>query len=535
MFSTTATTTRAPAARPPPSPAAAAAAPQHHQNRRSSPPTQGDNRGRRPPNTTTTGTAAASPQQRKQPSPSDVQQTVQRIKRSGAIGEVDALVATLKRTRQFDPSAVSAWETAVELVELMPRHGHTPNLFVFSGLLQVLGKARQPDKALHYFAEIERSGLTPNTHCFSALIAALGTAGRVDDAERHFAQMAQLGVVPNTHCFSAVIAALGTAGRVDDAERHFGQMAQLGVRLISGFAEAGRVDKAEHWFAKITTVGRLKPDLISYSALKRGGGAARRALELLHEMTHKGVRPDVVSLQHSDQQPGQSQKRPPPPHGPGAGAVSNQMVQQAVRPDATTFGALIHGHALVGDLETARRRLQEMSTEFGLSPNAEIHTMLMDAEQRMATDPVAAYHQVLRTVDHMKQAGVHPTHATFSVVIDAAGFAGLPHEAERQFDAMTPLHGLHPNTNNFTSLIEALARNGRLDKAEAVLDSLAARQPTSALQHDRLTAKSFNTLLGFCIGAGDSARGQRVVAKMHQAGVAPTEVTQAKLRPGQAV
>ena len=130
----------------------------------------------------------------------------------------------------------------------------------------------------------------------------------------------------------------------------------------------------------------------------------------------------------------------------------------------------------------------------------------------------------------MKQEGVRPDHATFSIVIDAAGFAGLPHEAEHQFHAMTSLHGLHPNANNFTSLIEALARNGQLDKAEAVLDSLAARQAMSALEHDRLTAKSFNTLLGFCIGAGDAARGQRVVAKMHQAGVAPGDTMQANLR-----
>jgi pentatricopeptide repeat protein len=156
--------------------------------------------------------------------------------------------------------------------------------------------------------------------------------------------------------------------------------------------------------------------------------------------------------------------------------------------------------------------------------------MLMDAEFRMATDHVAAYHQVLRDVDHMKQARVQPDHATLSVVIDAAGLAGLPHEAERQFDAMASLHGLHPQANQFTSLIEALARNGQLDKAEAVLDALAARRATSALKHDRLTAKSFNTLLGFCIDAGDAARGQRVVAKMHQAGVEPDDVTRAKLR-----
>jgi hypothetical protein len=55
--------------------------------------------------------------------------------------------------------------------------------------------------------------------------------------------------------------------------------------------------------------------------------------------------------------------------------------------------------------------------------------------------------------------------------------------------------------------------------------ALAARQPTSALKHDRLTAKSVDTLLGLCIGVGDAARGQRVAAKTHQAGVAPDDIT----------
>jgi pentatricopeptide repeat protein len=242
-----------------------------------------------------------------------------------------------------------------------------PNLHVFSGLLSVLDKAHQPDKALHYFAEIERMGLTPNAHCFSALISALGTAGRVDDAERHFAQMARLDVVPDLHCFSALISALGTAGRVDNAERHFAQMARRGVvpnlhcftALISGFAEAGRVDEAERWFGKITTMGRLTPDLFSYSALIKANQVAQRpekAVELLQEMTRKVLASAALSLslscvscvwarrvfqlptlsslclccagratrcgelQHGDQQPGQWHK-PPPRHGAGARGV----------------------------------------------------------------------------------------------------------------------------------------------------------------------------------------------------------------------
>ncbi len=62
-----------------------------------------------------------------------------------------------------------------------------------------------------------------------------------------------------------------------------------------------------------------------------------------------------------------------------------------------------------------------------------------DAEFRMATDHVAAYHQVLHAVDHMKQARVHPTRATLSIVITAAGFAGLPHQAPLHVIAQQPL------------------------------------------------------------------------------------------------
>jgi pentatricopeptide repeat protein len=115
----------------------------------------------------------------------------------------------------------------------------------------------------------------------------------------------------------------------------------------------------------------------------------------------QGVRPNVVSYSTviSSLANARSRRR----EMERAQEVFAQMVQQGVRPDIKAFGALIHGHATMGDLETvrnpqtttttttttnnnyykcgacarvqARRRVEEMRTTFGLSPDVEIHTV----------------------------------------------------------------------------------------------------------------------------------------------------------------
>jgi pentatricopeptide repeat protein len=66
----------------------------------------------------------------------------------------------------------------------------------------------------------------------------------------------------------------------------------------------------------------------------------------------QGVRPNVVSYNTviSSLANARSRRR----EMERAQEVFAQMVQQGVRPTITTFGALIHGHAAMGDLETVR-------------------------------------------------------------------------------------------------------------------------------------------------------------------------------------
>jgi pentatricopeptide repeat protein len=144
------------------------------------------------------------------------------------------------------------------------------------------------------------------------------------------------------------------------------------------------------------------------------------------------------------------------------------------------------------------------------------------------------YAKAMQVFELMKSEGVQPCHITYSILIDAAGHAGKPEAAEAHFAAMTT--NPRPDTNNYNSLIEALARNGQLDKAERVLDNMLRTSDVGpgGSSGDRVslvrpTAKSFSSLLGFCLERNDLARARRLADKMKRARVEPDAFAQRQL------
>jgi pentatricopeptide repeat protein len=130
----------------------------------------------------------------------------------------------------------------------------------------------------------------------------------------------------------------------------------------------------------------------------------------------------------------------------------------------------------------------------------------------------------------MTKEGLQPSHSTFSTLIDSAGFAGKPEQAEAHFAAMSK-YNLRPDTNNYSALIEALARNHQLDKAERVLDSMLQRNRQLAGDEEgaRPSAKSFSSLLGFCLARKEWKRASRLAKKLREARIPPDRFLQQQL------
>lgn len=162
------------------------------------------------------------------------------------------------------PTGTGAIEQAIRQAPFSPRNA------AFTSLLQLLGKARQPDKALELFEVMKNvAGVKPNTFSYSAIISALAKVGRWQEAEDLWEEMLQrsdsdVDCRPNTVTFSS---------------------------MISAYEKGGQVEKALNIFKYQQHFG-MEPDLITYHSLFRAcesAANAEAAIELLDKMHGQGL------------------------------------------------------------------------------------------------------------------------------------------------------------------------------------------------------------------------------------------------------
>ncbi|MED6161390.1 Pentatricopeptide repeat-containing protein, mitochondrial [Stylosanthes scabra] len=72
----------------------------------------------------------------------------------------------------------------------------------------------------------------------------------------------------------------------------------------------------------------------------------------------------------------------------------------------------------------------------------------------------------------MQRLKIHPTYITFISVLNACAHAGLVEEGRRQFNSMIKDYGIEPRIEHFASLVDILARQGQLQEAMDVINSM---------------------------------------------------------------
>ncbi|PKU69416.1 Pentatricopeptide repeat-containing protein [Dendrobium catenatum] len=80
--------------------------------------------------------------------------------------------------------------------------------------------------------------------------------------------------------------------------------------------------------------------------------------------------------------------------------------------------------------------------------------------------------EAIQILEKMRRANVLPTQATFVAVLSACRHLGLVEEGQYVFDSISSTYGMLPSKDNFGCLVDLLARNGFLEKAKQVLESM---------------------------------------------------------------
>ncbi|CAL9105232.1 unnamed protein product [Musa acuminata var. zebrina] len=175
----------------------------------------------------------------------------------------------------------------------------------------------------------------------------------------------------------------------------------------------------------------------------------------------------------------------------GAFELFQQMIAEGVRPDEFSFssalnacacssylrqGMALHGHMVksgfycsyqvvqnslmdaygkCGCVEEARKVFEEISLKDVISWNTVISCCGFSAHPQEA----------ISLFSRMKEEGWKPNRVTFIALLSACSHAGLLDECLHYFETMTSEHGIVPDVDHYSCIVDGLGRAGQLEKA----------------------------------------------------------------------
>lgn len=80
--------------------------------------------------------------------------------------------------------------------------------------------------------------------------------------------------------------------------------------------------------------------------------------------------------------------------------------------------------------------------------------------------------ETIRVFEEMLHVGIRPDAITFIAILSACRHAGLVEEGEKYFNSMVRSHGVSPEIDHYSCMIDLLGRAGRLDKALSLIERM---------------------------------------------------------------
>ncbi|KAH7445143.1 hypothetical protein KP509_02G109100 [Ceratopteris richardii] len=268
------------------------------------------------------------------------------------------------------------YRLALECLEGMKKDGLSPNAVTFINLLKACAKVGDLDKGSILHNEISKSNLLKdgialgnalvdmyvkcgalakakevlkglpkrNVISWSALIAGYAQQGEGEQALNCYEQMQSEGISPNRVTYLCILKACGCVGAtykgrdVHDEVSKQGLIKDdivLGTAIVDMYAKCGALQKAEQVLKELPT-----RDVISWNALMTGYVQRGNAGQALRSF--------------------------------------GLMQQDGIRPDSTTFLNVLTACSHLGLVDQAHMYIMDMDTKYGLKPNFEHFTCIVD-------------------------------------------------------------------------------------------------------------------------------------------------------------
>ncbi|KAJ7298871.1 hypothetical protein O6H91_06G075800 [Diphasiastrum complanatum] len=418
-------------------------------------------------------------------------------------------------------------EEALEVFDLMRQEGVKPDKITFVSLLKACSDPRflREGKLIH--SHLVESGLSSDTYIGTALFNMYGKWGDLEQARKVFDTLPERSVVS----WNAMMAAYAQHGHAREALQLYEKMKKSCVEpdtytftiVMNACADLSALRKGKLIHAFIVESG-LESDIVLENAILSMYGKcgslidARRMFDQLHLR-------DVISWnimiaaygQHGEEKLALQLYEKMRWEGVPAitvtflsildvcatlGSLSEGvliheiMIDSGLASDISVGNALINMYGKCGNLEKAQVMFETSSLRDQISWGAILALHAQHGHGKFA----------LHVLGQMQWEGLRPDKVAYVSIFSACSHAGLLENGCHYFDSVSTQHGVEPDWEHYSCIIDLLGRAGRLDEAEDHINRLPCRS----------SGFLWLTLLGACKLHGDVERGKRIAKLLLQ-------------------
>ncbi|EFJ12568.1 hypothetical protein SELMODRAFT_123910 [Selaginella moellendorffii] len=354
------------------------------------------------------------------------------------------------------------------------------------------------DEAFDLFRCIDLEGLGPDMLTFINLLGACSTPEFVDAGRNIHARVAALGLDSNLVLATALLDMYAKCGSIEGARSVFASMADNKNQnsIINMYARCGSLDEARACFDSMP-----RRSVVSWNVLMSGyveQQQGEESLKLVRCMDWQGIHPNAFTFSCvatacsllKDLRAGR--------------AAHSRIVASGFDTDRVVVTALMDMYGRCGSVEAARRTFDDMRRRCSTRVDVVSWNAMMGLYSHHGQP-----REALELFGEMGLAGEAGNEVSLTLVLHACTHAGLVADAVEAL-ARGVEAGIVPSREHYACVVDVLARAGKLEVAEEVMNNMPVEPGIGA----------WKCLLGACAVHGDAGRGSS--AAQHVVEMQPT-------------
>ncbi|XVE90504.1 hypothetical protein DITRI_Ditri20bG0083000 [Diplodiscus trichospermus] len=349
-------------------------------------------------------------------------------------------------------------EKAVECLQRMQWCGFEPDEVTYINMLAACIKCGAIETARQMFDSMT----CPSVISWNAIISGYSQNENHKEAIELFRKMQFQNVKPDRTTVSIILASCAGMDFLEGGKQVHAASQKAALHtdnyvasgLIGMYSKCGKINMAECIFSYVPEL-----DIVCWNSMIAGlslNSMDKEAFMLFKQMQQCRMLPTEFSyatvLSFCSKLSSSFQGR----------QVHSQIIKDGYENDVFVGTALVDMYCKCGDIDGARKYFDMMPVRNTVTWNELIHGY---AQNGCGDEAVRIYHDMIAS-------GGKPDSITFIAVLTACSHSGLVDMGVRIFNSMQSDHGLEPELDHYTCIIDCLGRAGHFHDIELLMDTM---------------------------------------------------------------